>query len=678
MFSKNVLDSLLYELEIAKEDTNKVLLLNKIYNHYKNKEPKTALNYATNSLLLSEKINYKKGVAVSSYNIGRTNSDIGDYKKALENLNQSLLVFKELNFRLGIASVYNVLGNVHKDLGNYVQALFYYTECKKIEKLREDNEGIGIALSNIGNVYISQGKYEKALESFFESLKIAEQFGNRNLMANTYNNIGIVYYYLNNNEKELEYYNKSLLIKEQLGDKLGIANTTYNIGETLFNLGDYAKALEYFDRSVKLKYQLNDQDGIFYIYSFYGTILKSEKKFNEALKHYFKCISIAKKLNKKDGLPHVYNNIGEIYLEVGQFVKSKDYFLLGLKIATELNSNQDIMDLHKNLSSVYVKLDDFQKALENHQYYVNVKDSIFTEYSSKKIAEMQAKYETEKKEQEIELLIKEQKVKDLQLSKSKIEITNQKNLRNSSVVVFTTLILILVLLFNRFKINQRKARLELEKQQAETENRLLRSQMNPHFIYNSLYSIQGFVANNDSKNAQAYLVDFASLMRAILNNSSQSFITLEKELESLRLYMKLEQLRFDSKFSFEFKIDDTIDEEFILIPPMLIQPFIENSIIHGIMPKSGYGNILINLKEQENSLFCSIIDDGVGRAESNKQKDALFKKHKSIGMEVTRNRLQLLGEEMKIATYMEVIDLKDNYNKPIGTRVDMIIPIKDV
>ncbi|MCP4354254.1 MAG: histidine kinase, partial [Proteobacteria bacterium] len=239
------------------------------------------------------------------------------------------------------------------------------------------------------------------------------------------------------------------------------------------------------------------------------------------------------------------------------------------------------------------------------------------------------------------------------------------------------LIIIIFLLFNSYRLVQNKAKLRLEKHQAETENRLLRSQMNPHFIFNSLYSIQGFIAKKDTKIAENYLVDFAILIRSILTNSSESFIPLEKELESLELYMKLEQLRFKNKFEFTIDIDESVEEEFILVPPMLIQPFIENSISHGIFPKSGKGNIIIKMKDQGNSLFCSVIDNGIGREEAMKRKENQNKEHKSLAIEITKNRLGLLGKELGVKTSLDIFDLTDDSDKSIGTQVDIAIPIKD-
>ena len=196
--------------------------------------------------------------------------------------------------------------------------------------------------------------------------------------------------------------------------------------------------------------------------------------------------------------------------------------------------------------------------------------------------------------------------------------------------------------------------------------------MNPHFIFNSLNSIQNFLIDSDIRKSNKYLSKFAKLMRLVLNNSDKTFVPIRDVLSSLDLYLELEKLRFNDRFEYTINIDPKIELETTRIPSMLIQPFIENAILHGILPREGKGNIEVSLKFlSDNSLMCTIEDDGVGR-EFHIGK--LGKKHKSQGLRITQERLTVFKQLFKNDFQFEFHDLKDEFDKPKGTKVELSIP----
>lgn len=217
---------------------------------------------------------------------------------------------------------------------------------------------------------------------------------------------------------------------------------------------------------------------------------------------------------------------------------------------------------------------------------------------------------------------------------------------------------------------------ELRRRLIDLELQALRSQMNPHFIFNSINSIQHFVVNNNANEAQRYLSKFAKLMRNVLDNSKTSHIPLEKELQTLELYMQLESLRFDEHFDFEIKIDPSIDVGYTEIPSMLIQPYIENAIWHGLMHKEGKGKILVELTRiSEKQIKCLIEDNGIGREKAIEYKSKNKIAHKSVGMMITKERLQILNKINDSDLSIKITDLKDENQKPLGTRVEIFVPI---
>jgi hypothetical protein len=219
--------------------------------------------------------------------------------------------------------------------------------------------------------------------------------------------------------------------------------------------------------------------------------------------------------------------------------------------------------------------------------------------------------------------------------------------------------------------------LDIEKQKFELEQKTLQLQMNPHFIFNSLNSIQSFILSHDTKMAVTYLGKFSQLMRLILNNSGKKYVPFKEEMMAIRHYIELEKLRFDNKFNCTIHIDKSIDAEFIEIPPMIIQPFIENAIIHGILHKEGTGKIQIDFNIKEDKLACLITDDGVGRKKSEELKQKTGISRKSRGMGITKERLEMLNNDTEAGHSVNIVDLTDSNGKPTGTRVELFIHIHE-
>jgi LytS/YehU family sensor histidine kinase len=225
---------------------------------------------------------------------------------------------------------------------------------------------------------------------------------------------------------------------------------------------------------------------------------------------------------------------------------------------------------------------------------------------------------------------------------------------------------------------QEQLKIQFERKLADVKMNALRAQINPHFIFNCLNSIDYYIIKNESQKASEYLNQFSRLIRLILQNSSANFVPLKDELEALQLYMQMESMRFNHRFDYEVKIEKNLDTENLEIPPMLLQPYVENAIWHGLMPKTEKGAIQVAITRENGYLHCAIEDNGIGR-----EKAELFKasnhstKKRSMGMAITQNRIELLNQQLGANTTVNIIDLKDEYNKAIGTRVELNIPINE-
>lgn len=238
-------------------------------------------------------------------------------------------------------------------------------------------------------------------------------------------------------------------------------------------------------------------------------------------------------------------------------------------------------------------------------------------------------------------------------------------------VVFTSLIVLMVY----FMMQKEKRKSALNKKIAELKLQALRSQMNPHFIFNTINSIQYFISNKDQKSAYYYLQKFSSLLRKTLDNSQRSAISVSEEVENLKLYLELQLLRFEDKFTFQMEVDPEIDSHNMEIPPMILQPYVENSIYHGLNGNIKKGKISIKLTLEGEAITCTIEDNGIGINRSLQLKKREKTNHKSTGMKVTQERLKTLNAKNDKPIYVNVIDLKEKNLASQGTRVTVHIPV---
>ncbi len=199
--------------------------------------------------------------------------------------------------------------------------------------------------------------------------------------------------------------------------------------------------------------------------------------------------------------------------------------------------------------------------------------------------------------------------------------------------------------------------------------------MNPHFLFNCLNSIDHYIIKNETRKASEYLNSFSRLIRLILQNSRSNYVNLKDELETLSLYMEMESLRFNHRFDYEIRVDPGLDLREIEIPPMLIQPFVENAIWHGLMHKAGKGKVALDISKEGSSLMCAIQDDGIGRQKVAELKRGVSSSKKSMGMNITQDRIDTINKIYETNTAVHIVDLKDEKGEAAGTRVELLIPV---
>ena len=691
-YSQNThkIDSLLICLKKTQADSSKVNCLNELSIAYRTiSNYDTALYYATAALQLSQQLAFKRGIAKANNRIGNIYLEQADYSKALDYYLKALKIDQELNNKSGIGKQLGNIGIIYFKQGDYSNALNYCFNALSIaEELGEKNE-IAAQLGNIGNAYGEQGDYSKTLDYYFKALTILEELGNKNRIGMQLTNIGAVYDKQDDYPKALSYYFKALHVCEETGNKRLRALLLVNIGTVYIGQKNYSRALDYCSGALKISEEIGDKNGIMTELNNIGLVYDEQKKYNPAIDCYFRALKMGKELGDKRHITINLANIGDLYTTLSRYADAYIYLYRALAISDSIGAKNEVQMQYGNLSDLYEKstvplcdsmggklLTVEQMRLRALYYYkrsIAIRDTLFSQENKKQLVRKEMNYEFEKKEEA------KKAEHDKEMAVAEAELRSATFERNAWVGSALALLMTGLLLIFYLRAKRRNEKISMEKQLIELEQKALSLQMNPHFIFNSLNSISSFISQNDPVSAKKYLSKFASLMRLILENSRESFIPLQQEIDTLTCYLDLEQLRFENKFNFQIQVAPGIETDALVIPPMLIQPQIENAILHGLLPKEeGKGKISVFFYLKENEIICEIEDNGVGRKKAAELNYHYGESHKSLALQVTEERLEVINAQTKdknrIAA-LQIIDLQDEQNNSIGTKVILNLPV---
>ncbi|MCB4799304.1 tetratricopeptide repeat-containing sensor histidine kinase [Neotamlana laminarinivorans] len=581
---------------------------------YLKKDAKTSLEFAANAL---EKGNSIKQNADAYEVLG----DIYMYWKQFD-----LAVY---NYRISLQSINSnlvklKLAKAYKQNKNYQESLSIYNGINKANlsnwQLIELNEGLG-------DVYYSTKVYHKAISSYQVGLNIAQKHLITPKITDLNSKIAQTYNANGEPETAKGFFNKSMQLANTENQKRAV--------EEKIKVADFESENKNFSDEIELRKEaLNTINDIEYDSVFDNSSALTPQKQNY--------------------------KIGNAYAAQKDFNNAIPYFK---KSITEADNKADLIvqkDATRRLSEIYRDAGEFNKALTTYQEYVELVDKLYAQ-----------------KEQEIsqaarfsrDIAIKQNRILSLEndraLNESQYQLSTEQAKRQK-LIIYSLIIGVLLLLVLAFLMYKNI------KQQRFANNLLalksLRSQMNPHFIFNALNSVNSFIALNDERTANKYLTDFSKLMRAVLENSEEDFIPLEKEIELLKLYTQLEHFRFQDKFNYQIKIDPSIKIQDFVIPPMLLQPYIENAVWHGLRYKKEKGFLQIELKQSNPSQIQIIVaDNGIGREKSKALKTENQKKQNSKGMGNIKKRVSILNEMYKDKVDVEVSDFQNT--EDVGTKV---------
>jgi tetratricopeptide (TPR) repeat protein len=537
---------------------------------------------------------------------------------------------------------------------------------------------MAVTLNSIGVIYLYLSDYPKALNNYLEALRLYEQTGNEANKAGSYINIGLVYKHLGNYHQSLEYQMKALEISKKMDDLYNVQNELGNIGTLYDNLGDKEKALSFFRQAMAINEKLENNRGIASNLVNTGILYNRSGNYDSASIYLDKALRLYREMNDKYGMSNALSYLSNSYLHASnevlarrgieipqRYAKAIQLQKESLRMAHEIANSSTESDGWQNLSEIYINQKDFANALDAYKKHIAIRDSILSDEKKSAITRMAMQYTFDKKE----AATKAEADKRHALAAS--EINRQRIIKNAIAAGAAVLLLASVFVFIFYKrkrdAEDQQKEAEYKAEVADTEMKALRAQMNPHFIFNSLNSISDYISRHDVKTANYYLGKFAKMMRMILENSEHKQVCLEDDLKALELYMQLEALRLNNKFEYQIKVDEEIDQENTMVPPLILQPFVENSIWHGIAQNEGKGKILIEIKKENEMINCMVEDNGIGRKKIVDKKNENAKK--SFGIKITKSRIEMMNKLKKTKGSVELFDLAK------GTRVEVKFPL---
>lgn len=562
-----------------------------------------------------------------------------DISKNESVLLEAISISKAIKYSNGLAKSYLNYSVLNTQQGQYDKALEYALKSRFIQDSLNDNEGLMLSNSTLAQIYIQLKKPKKAIELQLENLQFYQLDS------------------LNPSKARIHFY----------------LATAYS------DIKNYNEAAKHYNSAKNIAQKTNFLTGVHIANSSLGVLARKQGNPNKSIYYLETALAYYKQNGQFANIAHTNIELALSYADIEDFDKAIFHNKKAIDIYRKQNNKKTLRNAYLNQSDYYKSKNDIDNSYKFYKLYSQLKDSLYSIEKVNAIEEMQAKYETKK--------IKKEK----ETAEQQAEIAKLETQRNKYLLISVCIITLLILVASLFYLNRLKAkkkaevtlvelketqkRLALEKQYRDTELKALKAQMNPHFIFNALNSIQEYILLNQKDLASDYLGKFADLIRTYLNHSDAGYISIAEEVDSLNLYLELEKLRFEDKLSYTITVDKNINTESHSIPTMFIQPYVENALKHGLLHKKDNRKLDISFKQEADSVIeCVIIDNGVGRAKSqiiNSKKQRL---HKSFALKASKNRLELLNEKTGHKIGVEIEDLFIN-EEASGTKVTLKIPL---
>lgn len=645
---------------------------------------------ADEALALAQKLRYPRGIANSLLNQGIIAVFRGNYTEGLTALNTARRLSRQSGDRFALAAAYDFTGLGSQQKGESRTAISYFDSAQGLYRQLGDTVTAVWSMLNKGNAYFTLGDYPNAYKTQQTAYELTPEkdttlkINALHYMATLFLGAGLPELTLEQVDKVLAYF-PGKNIAEKRAIRQDAISALLLGGEAYLQLGRVDSAQKIADITGPPLHQQNVFHNMFW-----GRLLTAQGQYRKALPYLEEGLALAEQYEQPIFVARLAREVARTHLGLKDYDKALRYAGQALATAGRIEALLEQTNAAGTLSEIYDAMGDYGKAYQYSKLHKQLNDSLMPEDYKRKLAMVRVQNELAIQKREAALLATEARHKEQQLRRESL-------IRNLLIGGLLLLVVTGVIVYRYFTLqrNNEKLRLnhqlqiqqfeaehtraKLQKHAADLEMQALRAQMNPHFIFNCLNAINHFILKNETEIASDYLTKFARLIRMVLQSSSQKYIPLHDELETLKLYISMESVRFRNHFSYTLHCHPSVEIEMMQIPPMLLQPFVENAIWHGLMHRSEGGKLTIDIEEQGGMLQCTIQDNGIGRnrAAELKSKSASFKK--SMGVEITANRLQMLYNGTGGgANALRIEDLEDEKGEPLGTRVVLRIPIKMV
>ena len=529
-------------------------------------------------------------------------------------------------------------------------------------QLRKDNLTLARILLFKGSYSIRTGFFKESNESFMKSIELAEKLKIKRIIPNAYFGIANVM----NSAGDIKGYRanltKSINAATLEGDTVALEEGLLRLGSSYIeNNRDFHKVDSLLKKCLEISIIRKDTFYTGFSSANIGYNYYLEKDYDPSLYYYKLSLNYSIPGEQISTSANSLGNIGTIYRDLKKYAQAINFYEKSISQAKKVHDWYDLQWVYQDMSKLYISIGDTSKAYVNYVLYKQYSDSLIKRSSIQGLADARIKYEADNHKKEIALL--------------SLRLKNNRLLTIGFAGLIILIIIIAVLFVRGSRIDAKRRLSEMKRQISEITQANLRQQMNPHFIFNTLNSIQYFMYQHDKLATNNYLTKFSSLIRKVLENSQHTYISLSDELDALNLYLELESLRFRDKFDYSINVDEDIDPILYKVPSMLIQPYVENSICHGLMPLDFKGTVVIDIRISGETLICTIEDNGIGRDAAIENKKSRGAGHNSLGTRITNSRLDLVNSLYGTSLKTTYTDLKNASGEAEGTRVELQIPV---
>ena len=620
------------------------------------------------------KINYAAGIATTEMFFGVMEIFKENFLSAEKYLRNALQMFESINNEFGLGWCNTWLAQSLYSQNNFPEALAHYRRGLFFLHKTGDWDGEAKAWSFMGGIYAIVGNYDSSYFYSSKSLQMRQKMSDHSCVAYSLTNMGHLYRIAGSDEDALEYFRRAYNYATTHGVEYINTNLVYleAIGNLFRAMNSVDSSYYYLQRAIQV-----DPGSKMKRISLAETLLK-KGQFDSALTIFLDPVDHFRKGNDKWDLMRVLLDIAKAYHGKKMDAEALPYALESLSLSSQAGAKQHIQEAYKLLPLIYKNLGKDDSAFFYMEQYAVLKESIVTNQFRWKLSNYKEQEALDQQKQRISLLAQENKLKETKLKQE----TKLKWILTACLLISA---LSGLMIFKNLALKRKNDRLESKHRQSELQQHVtelemqaLRAQMNPHFIFNCLNSINRFILKNETEAASNYLTKFSRLIRMALTHSKKNFISLEDELEMLKLYLDMERLRFKDAFEYSIIFKNSLDIGNVFVPPLLLQPFAENAIWHGLMHKEGPGHLEIELRIDQKILTCTITDDGVGRSKAEELKKRSVEKSKSMGLQITTDRLTLLNKDSEQLAFFNIEDIINEEGKPAGTRVILKMNYKDL